>query len=152
VPYRHRFCSVVLLALSGCAPAPRPVCSDPGNAAEQLWCTTAPPESSSEVRAITTALTSMRARSAICARLASIVLQMLLRDRVHLFDAGQYSGAGGLAPIGLGPGSWMLISRDVLRSPDLQMILAHESDHIRGEEHSDSAGTLTPHARQCGYR
>jgi len=150
VPYRHRFCAVVLLAVSSCAPAPRPVCSDPGNAAEQLWCATAPPDSTTEVRAITSALTSMRSHGAICARLANTVIQMLLRGRVHLFDAGQYAGAGGLAPIGLGAGSWMLISRDVLRSRDLQAILAHEADHIRGEEHSDSAGKLTLHSVQCG--
>lgn len=85
-----------------------------------------------------------------CSRLANTVLLMLLRGRVHLFDREQYAGVAGLAPIGLGPGSWLLLSRDVLPMPVLQQILAHEADHIRGESHIDAGGSLTSHTRQCG--
>jgi hypothetical protein len=129
---------------------PRPACSDPANRAEALWCATIPPDSATDLPAITAALARMRTRDTTCSRLANTVLQMLLRGRVHLFDREQHASAGGLAPIGLGAGSWLLLSRDVLRSPMLQQVLAHEADHIRGEEHSDSAGSFTVHALQCG--
>ena len=92
----------------------------------------------------------MRGLGGFCSHLANTVLLMLRRQRVHLFDRDEYPGAAGLAPIGLGPGSWLLLSRDALRTPLLQQLLAHEADHIRGEEHSDPAGTITAHAVGCG--
>ena len=150
MPYRHCVVAIALLAATACAPRPRPVCDDPGNREEQLWCVTIAPDVAGELPLITAALSRMRHLGSRCAHLANTVQLMLSRQRVHLFNRDEYAGAAGLAPIGMGPGSWMLLLRELLGLPELQRLLAHEADHINGESHIDSAGSSTPHSIACG--
>lgn len=150
MPYRHCFAAIASLVAAACAPRPRPVCDDPANREEQLWCVTIAPDRASELPLITAALSNMRHLGGECAHLANTVQLMLSRQRVHLFNRDEYAGAAGLAPIGMGPGSWLLLLREVVSLPVLQQVLAHEADHIDGEAHVDSAGTMTLHSMECG--
>ena len=150
--YRHCFVFVVLLVSIACSSRQRPVCADPGNRAEELWCTTNAPDVARELPMINAALSNMRRLNGKCAHLANTVQLMLSRRRVHLFDRDEYAGVAGLAPIGMGPGSWMLLLRELLSLPELQQVLAHEADHIEGESHIDLAGASTPYSAECGAR
>ena len=113
------------------------------------------------------ALERMRALGGICASLARTIDALHRRGRLRLYDAGEFAGIGAMAPrSGVDP--WILVSRDfIVRHPDakhasgnidsngiprpetLQLILAHEADHIFGLDHIDRDGYLTPNALRC---
>lgn len=182
-PY-HRCCQLLaatLIAATACSSGARaddvadveytvssPECATPGSVEERLWCNSLQPDSRTEIPRISAALGRMRAIGGPCARLANTVALMLWHGRVRLFDRDEYAG-GGAAPIGLGGGSWLLLSRELIaryfdanhpsgnvdshgvaRPQTLQLVLAHEADHLGGEGHIDADGYLTRHAAACG--
>lgn len=167
----HRVFGVLAAAsvtFIGCSPQPRRGCSA-GTVAEEalLWCHSFPPDATSELTVIRAAVARMRAKGGVCITLAEIASSMLQAGRVHLFDRDAYPGAGA-APIGQGVTSWLLLSRELItsyfdsahpsgnvdshgieRPQTLQLVLAHEADHINGEGHSDDDGYLTRNTLYC---
>ena len=100
--------------------------------------------------------------------LAEVVSTMVMHDRLRLYDRDQLPDVGALAPIGAGVDSYMLLSRDLLtqyydgvhrsgnidsrgvaRPQTLQLVLAHEADHVMGADHIDIDGYLTVDALHC---
>ena len=109
----------------------------------------------------------MRTLGDVCDTLANAVAELLRRGQVHVFDPGQFSG-GGAAPLGTAGGSYILLSRELIttfsdadhrsanvdshgtpRPETLQLILAHEADHLLGRDHIDSDGYLTANSLGC---
>ncbi len=144
-------------------------CSRPGSREEAIWCGELPPDSVRELPAIRVALDRMAALGGICRSLAATISELLPRGNLHLFDRGEYPAAAAAAPLGGGPRSYLLLSREmVIAYPDaahhsanvdsrgtpqpetLQLVLAHEADHLRGLDHIDPDGYLTPNTHRCG--
>lgn len=144
-----------------------PACGRPLNPEESLWCRATVPDPAAELPVIDAALFRMRVLGGICDTLADIVAAMIRRHLVRLFDPEQYQG-GGAAPVGTAGDSFMLLSRDLITTfPDavhesrnidsfgtprpetLQLVLAHEADHVLGEDHIDPDGYLTVHTLSC---
>ena len=178
-PY-HRWLGllgIMLLALQACSPGARadvvgqmvPAdCSAPENSFEALWCNSTPPDRVTELPVIQAAVARMQAIGGVCSDLAHTVAGMLNRHRMHLYDRKANPGIGGMAPVGVGVKSYLLLSRDFItdypdaahesgntdsrgvpRPQTLQLVLAHEADHIRGAGHIDPDGYLTPNAQGC---
>ncbi len=143
-------------------------CGHPGSREEAIWCSGVPPDSVHELPAIRLALDRMAALGEICRLLAATISEMLRRRNLHLFDRAEYPAAAAAAPLGGGIRSYLLLSREmVLAYPDaahqsanvdsrgtprpetLQQVLAHEADHVRGLDHIDPDGYLTPNTHQC---
>jgi hypothetical protein len=143
-------------------------CSAPENFFEALWCRSTPPDRLTELPVIQAALARMQAIGGVCADLARTVDEMLIRRRVHVYSPDTISGLGGAAPVGLGVDSYLLLSRDFIshypdaahqsgnidsrgvpRPQTLQLVLAHEADHILGADHMDLDGYLTPNSQRC---
>jgi hypothetical protein len=142
-------------------------CARTSQRSSSLWCRTRPARAGAEVRAIGDATRRMRARGGVCASLAATIDALQLRGRLRLFDPEDFHGIGGLAPRD-GHDPWIFISSDFImrytdaahasgnidsdgraRPETLQLILAHEADHLRGLNHIDRDGYLTPHALAC---
>jgi hypothetical protein len=151
-------------APAGCS---LPDCNAPENPAERLWCAEVIPDSLIELPRIRAALARMAARGGICGPLAGTIASYLARGAVHLYDSADYPAAGAVAPVD-GGRSYLLLSRDfvmtffdaahrsanldsrgVPRPETLQLVLAHEADHLRGLGHVDPEGFLTPNALRC---
>ena len=143
-------------------------CGAPANFAEAVWCNGRPPRPDRELPVIRAALFRMRSIGGVCALLAQTVGAMLGKDRVRLFDAGERPGVGGLSPVGVGEQGYLALSRDLIttysdaahrsgntdsrgvaRPETLQLVLAHEADHLLGAGHVDPDGYLTPNTLVC---
>jgi hypothetical protein len=149
--------------------------------AQKKYCSGHVPTSTEESR-IRAALNLMRTLSPPCDTLAAFGDSLLARKALHIYHVPpSQTDTGGAAPIGgrgSGPNSWMVLSdlftlvaydyahriavHDVYGHTvdiDLQAILAHELDHLKGEEHiydpvipsvSRRDPLRTPNMKQCG--
>ncbi len=145
-----------------------PNCDHPGYPEEAIWCRALPPDSTHELPAILLALDRMGSLGGICESLAVTLSGILERGNLHLFDRWELPVAAAAAPLGRGVRSYLLLSREMVGtysdaahasanidsrgSPEpqtLQQVLAHEADHVRGLDHTDPDGYLTPNTRRC---
>jgi hypothetical protein len=146
---------------------PLPDCGNPDNPTERVWCAAVGPDSLIELPRIRAALARMAARGGICGSLAGTIGELVVRGAVHLHDSGEYPATGAVVPLD-GARSYLLLSRDLVlkyfdaahrsgnidsrgvpRAETLQLVLAHEADHLRGLGHIDPDGFLTPNALRC---
>ena len=166
-PYHRCFPLVVSLLIAIATRSPIS-CTRAIAAEQRLWCHTIAPDPSGEQPMIDHAVARMRAIGGTCANLANTISSLLAQGRVHLYDRAAYPTAGAVTPVGLGAASWMLVSRDLVaryfdvahrsgnvdsrgvpRPQTLQLVLAHEADHVNGEGHTDPDGYLTKHTMEC---
>jgi hypothetical protein len=112
----------------------------------------------------------MRNKGGICATLADIGFHYLNNGTLHMID-GTFWHMGGTAPRYGGLNAYIAIdwlwtqsyydadhpttvSDKELIVRDLQQILAHETDHLNGEDHVHDTGRpidnfSTPHSSEC---
>jgi len=121
-------------------------------------------------------ITRMHNVGGVCDTLATIGDALLAQGHLRVFPQANFS-AGGWAPIGggtSGPNSWLLVSEDAadrlydqahagysrdlgsgwVYNTDLSSSLAHELDHLHGNDHitnpnNTKNGVLTPNTRAC---
>lgn len=160
--------SAILFGSAAVVDRPAPDCAHPQNREESLWCRALPPDPVRERPVIQAALDRMSAAGGVCRSLALLTTELLDRQRIRLFDQAEYQAAAGAAPLGGGVRSYMLLSRAMVlnyqdalhrsanvdsrgqpRPETLQLVLAHEADHLRGLDHVDEDGYLTPNALRC---
>jgi hypothetical protein len=136
----------------------------------QAWCSGRQP-TPNETYKITNALNAMRNRGGICATLADIGFHYLNNGTLHMID-GTFWKMGGTAPRYGGLNAYLAIDwawterfydadhtttvdDHELIVRDLQQVLAHELDHLNGEDHVHDTGTMkdnfsTPNSSSCG--
>ena len=116
------------------------------------------PISSTQWDTVKAAINRIRAKGGKCAQLAGIADQLIARSDMVFFPRSSYA-FNGAAPLGggpTGPYSWMILDKEWVTKwydPDhktatdptnptgltLQAALAHELDHLDGEEHEVDA-------------
>jgi hypothetical protein len=157
-PWDHELTE--LIPPPSCPPAPDAV------PAIKAYCAGKPP-TSSQKDIMQAALNRMKLISDYCAALAAIGEVLLARpDAIRIFPQSsfQFSGA---TPTGAdsSANAWMVISNRVFKHPDaahasikdpdhpyrmtVQWVLAHELDHLKGENDLATDQWLTPQTKSC---
>jgi hypothetical protein len=146
---------------------PLPDCDSPDNPTERVWCASIVPDPLIELPRMRAALTRMTARGGICGPLAATIASLLAGGAVRVYDSEDFPAVGAAAPVD-GGRAYLLLSRALVmkyfdaahrsanvdsrgapRPETLQLVLAHEADHLRGLGHIDPDGFLTPNALPC---
>lgn len=143
-----------------------PDCNSPQNAMVQAWCNGNTP-TQAQRNLIDAALARMRAKGGVCVDLANIVDALLVDGTLHIYnrtsgvpggfapravDGSQLSGSDAYMGLEL---NWFTNYYDAVHADGsnrtLQHSLAHEADHLKGEDHlpNQTHPFETTNSRQC---
>jgi hypothetical protein len=148
-----------------------PDCSNPKTIGQKAYCSGVDPTDARLTRLIA-ALDAMDAIGGVCSTLAAIGRRLVIEDHIKIYKQGDFPGFGGRSPpngsnSNPSANEWTTIAdnwfdayydkdhkssivHDAWAPRDLQQVLAHELDHLNGEEaHVDANPAITAHSQIC---